>query len=107
MPDSKTMSEQFFDNLSKLDKDQKVFELAALFMKVPEIAYFIGMSPDELATIIKLHPENELSIAYHRGQMRTVIMLRFDCRRFAVSGSPDANKEMLQHLAEQKHSEHA
>ena len=101
------MSEQFFDSLSGLDKDQKVFELAALFMKVQDIAFFIGMNPEELASIIKLHPENPLSIAYHRGQMKTVIMLRFDARRFAVSGSPDANKEMLMHLSEQKHSENA
>ena len=76
-------------------------------MKVSEIAYFIGMKPDDLARIIKLHPEDPLSIAYHRGQLKTVIMLRFDARRYAVSGSPDANKEMLQHLSEQKYSENA
>lgn len=76
-------------------------------MKVDEIAFFIGKDPDELSKIIRLHPENPLSIAYHRGQMKTVIMLRFDARRYAVAGSPDANKEMLQHLSEQKMSEHA
>ena len=81
--------------------------MASLFMKVDEIAFFIGKDPDELSRIIRLHPENPLSIAYHRGQMRTVIMLRFDARRYAVAGSPDANKEMLQHLSEQKVSEHA
>ena len=101
------MSEKFFEDLSKLDEDQKVFELASLFMKVDEIAFFIGKAPDELSRIIRLHPEDPLSIAYHRGQMRTVIMLRFDARRYAVAGSPDANKEMLQHLSEQKVSEHA
>ena len=105
--ESNQTSEQFFDNLSKLDEDEKVFELASLFMKVPEIAYFIGMKPEELSKIIRLHPENPLSIAYHRGRLKTVVMLRFDVRRYAVSGSPDANKEMLQHLSEQKYSENA
>ena len=105
--ESKQTSEQFFDNLSKLDEDEKVFELASLFMKVSEIAYFIGMKPEELSKIIRLHPENPLSIAYHRGQLKTVVMLRFDVRRYAVSGSPDANKEMLQHFSEQKYSENA
>ena len=76
-------------------------------MKVSEIAYFIGMKPEELSKIIRLHPENPLSIAYHRGQLKTVVMLRFDVRRYAVSGSPDANKEMLQHFSEQKYSENA
>lgn len=101
----KPMSETFFDNLSKLDEDQKVFEMAALFMEVTDIAYFIGKKPEELANIIKLHPENPLSIAYHRGQLKTKIQLRFDARRYAVSGSPDANKEMLIHLSEQLTSE--
>lgn len=105
--ESRQTSEQFFEDLSKLDEDQKVFELASLFMKVDEIAFFIGIDPDELSKIIRLHPKNPLSIAYHRGQMKTVIMLRFDARRYAVAGSPDANKEMLQHLSEQKVSEHA
>lgn len=90
-----------------MDDDQKVFELASLFMKVSEIAYFIGMTPDEFSKLVRLHPENHLSISYHRGQLKTVIMLRFDARRFAVAGSPDANKEMLQHLSEQKYSENA
>lgn len=99
------MSETFFDNLSRLDEDQKVFELAALFMEVADIAYFIGKKPEDLAAIIKLHPENKLSIAYHRGQLKTKIQLRFDARRYAVSGSPDANKEMLIHLSEQLTSE--
>lgn len=101
------MSEKFFDKLSGLDKDQKVFELSALFMTVQDIAYFIGMNPDELATLIKLHPENELSIAYHRGQQKTKIQLRYDIRRYAESGSPDAIKEMLLYLAEQTNSENA
>ena len=101
------MSEKFFEDLSKLDKDQKVFELASLFMKIQDIAYFIGEKPEELAKTIKLHPSDPLAIAYHRGQLKTMIMLRFDARRFAVSGSPEANKEMLQHLAEQKYSENA
>ena len=105
--DSKPMSEKFFDRLSALDEDQKVFELASLFMKIQDIAYFIGKSPEELAKIIKLHPADPLAIAYHRGQLKTMIMLRFDARRYAVSGSPEANKEMLQHLAEQIYSENA
>lgn len=100
-------SEQFFNKLSGLDKDQKVFELASLFLKIEDIAFFIGMEPEELSKIIKLHPADELSIAYHRGQMRTMIMLRFDTRRYAFSGSPEANKEMLQHLSEQMYSENA
>lgn len=101
------MSEQFFDSLSGLDKDQKVFELAALFMTVQDIAFFIGMDPEGLATLIKLHPENELSIAYNRGKQKTKIQLRYDIRRYAESGSPDAIKEMLMHLAEQNNSENA
>ena len=84
-----------------MSKEEKVFELAWHFLKVQDIAYFIGMDPHELATIIKLHPENSLSIAYHRGQLKTVIMLRYDALNFAASGSPDALKEMLEHLTEQ------
>ena len=99
------MSEQFFNQLSGLDKDQKVFELAALFMTVQDIAFFIGMDPEELTTLIRLHPENELSIAYHRGQLMTKIQLRFDSKRYAESGSPEAIKEMLMHLSEQNNSE--
>lgn len=105
--ESKLTSEQFFNKLSGLDKDQKVFELASLFLKIEDIAFFIGMAPEELSNIIKLHPSDELSIAYHRGQMRTMIMLRYDTRRYALSGSPEANKEMLQHLSEQIYSENA
>lgn len=101
------MSEKFFDKLSGLDEDQKVFELASLFLKIQDIAYFIGKTPEELAKIIKLRPADPLAIAYHRGQLKTMIMLRFDARRYAVSGSPEANKEMLQHLAEQIYSENA
>lgn len=106
-PESKQMSETFYDNLSKLDEDQKVYELASLFLKIQDIAYFIGKDPQEFARIIKLHPADPLTIAYHRGQLKTVVMLRFDARRFAVSGSPEANKEMLQHLSEQIYSENA
>ena len=105
--ESKPMSEKFFEDLSKLDKDQKVFELASLFLKIQDIAYFIGEKPEELAKTIKLHPSDPLAIAYHRGQLKTMIMLRFDARRYAVSGSPEANKEMLQHLSEQIYSENA
>jgi hypothetical protein len=101
------MSERFFEKLSGLDEDQKVFELASLFLKIADIAYFIGKRPEELAKIIKLHPADPLSIAYHRGQLKTMIMLRYDARRYAVSGSPEANKEMLQHLSEQIYSENA
>lgn len=101
------MSEKFFDSLSGLDEDEKVFELSSLFMRIQDIAYFIGKTPEELAKIIKLHPSDPLAIAYHRGQLKTMIMLRFDVRRYAVSGSPDANKEMLQHLSEQIYSENA
>lgn len=100
-------SEEFFENLAGLDKDEKVFELASLFMEIKDIAYFIGMDPEELASLVKLHPENELSIAYHRGQLATKIKLRFDARRYAISGSPEANKEMLTHLSEQITSENA
>lgn len=99
------MSEKFYDDLTKLDKDQKIFELAALFFEIKDIAYFIGMDPEELASLVKLHPEHEYSIAYHRGQLKTKIILRFDARRYAVSGSPDANKEMLAHLIEQQTGE--
>lgn len=105
--ESKPMSERFFEKLSGLDEDQKVFELASLFLKIADIAYFIGKQPEELAKIIKLHPADPLSIAYHRGQLKTMIMLRYDARRYAVSGSPEANKEMLQHLSEQIYSENA
>ncbi len=102
---SKTTSETYFDNLTGLDKDQKVYELASLFMEVQDIAYFIGMTPDDLAKTIKYHPSDPLSIAYHRGQLKTKIMLRFDARNYAMSGSPEATKEMLEHLSQQLTSE--
>ena len=100
------MSEKFFEDLSKLDKDQKVFELASLFLKIQDIAYFIGEKPEELAKTIKLHPSDPLAIAYHRGKMKTEIMLRFDTNRFALAGSPEALKDMKEYLLKQNISEY-
>ena len=88
-----------------MDPDEKVFELSALFMEVQDIAKFIGMDAEDLANTVKYKPSDPLSIAYHRGRLMTKVMLRFDTRRYAVSGSPDANKEMLAHLSEQMTSE--
>lgn len=98
-------SEEFLEKLSASSDADIVRELAALFFEIPDIAFFLGMETEKLATIINLHPDDALSIAYREGQLRTKIMLRFDSRRYALTGSPEATKVMFQHLAEQIKSE--
>ena len=98
-------SQEFWQTLSKLNKEDKVFELAALFMEVGDIASFIGTTAEEFGNLLRLHPENTLAIAYARGRLKTKIMLRFDALKFAISGSPDATKEMMIHMIEQSQSE--
>ena len=74
-------------------------------MSVKDIAYYLGRSPEELQDIISNQPDDELTIAYRQGQMRTKIMLRYDALMFAISGSPDATKEMQEHYLQQVQSE--
>ncbi len=98
-------SEEFWEQLTALSDEDAVREMASLFFEVGEIASFIGMDPDEFASIIEYQPENILTKAYKQGKLKTKVLLRFDARRYALSGSPEATREMLTHLAEQTKSE--
>lgn len=98
-------SEQFWDHLSGLSKEDKVQALAMLLMEIADIAALTGYTAEELSALIRIHPEDPISIAYNRGKLKTKVMLRFDALRYAISGSPEATKEMLQHMVEQEQSE--
>lgn len=80
--------------------------LASLFFTTRQIADFIGKPYDDFVQIINHKPDDPLAIAYHRGKMKTEIMLRFDTNRFALAGSPEALRDMKEYLLKQNISEH-
>ena len=80
--------------------------LASLFFTTKQIAAFIGKPYDDFVQIINHNPDDPLAVAYHRGKMKTEIMLRFDTNRFALAGSPEALKDMKEYLLKQNISEY-
>ena len=101
------MSEQFFNQLSELTVEKQVEELSSLFFTISEIALFIGEDAETLRSVIMFNKDSEISKAYNRGKLRTRILLRFDSRKFALSGSPQAVQEMREYLSDQNIDENA
>lgn len=102
---SKTTSDLFLEDLIKSSKEEQVYKLASLFFTPEDIAFFVGLNPEEFKRRIKFSPEDSLVIAYRKGVMETEIKLRFDTHRYALSGSPEAINNMKDYLSKQKISE--
>ena len=102
---SKTTSDLFLEDLIKSSKEDQVYKLASLFFTPENIAFFVGLNPEEFKRRIKFSPEDSLVIAYRKGVMETEIKLRFDTHRYALSGSPEAINTMKDYLSKQKISE--
>lgn len=98
-------SEQFLTRLTESPLETQVEELAALFFTIGEIADFTGLDEDNLREIIM--SGEGIAKAYRRGKLRTVVMLRFDARNYALHGSPQAAAEMKEYLADQTIHENA
>ena len=108
LPDkSKMTSEELLDYLTGLSNEEKIQELASLFFTIGEIALFIDMDEESLRSKIKYEKQSKESIAYRKGVMSTNIKLRFDTRRFAIAGNPQAEEEMKQYYTRQKLAENA
>ena len=98
-------SEMFLEDLIRLSKEDQVEKLASLFFAPEDIAFFVGLNPEEFKRRIKFSPEDALVIAYRKGVMETEIKLRFDTHRYALSGSPEAINSMKDYLSKMKISE--
>jgi hypothetical protein len=92
--------------LQELSEPELVEELASLFLTVQEIEDILSFDRDYLRLEIQ-NPNSDFGRAYRRGVARTKIQLRFDTRKFAVLGSPQAMKDMLDNLSDQIMSENA
>lgn len=80
--------------------------LASLFFTAKQIADFIGIPHEDFIRNLNHEPDDSLTLAYHRGKMKTEIQLRFDNLRFALAGSPQALEDMKNYLLKQNISEH-
>lgn len=102
---SKQTSKASYNQLIESSETEKVETMASLFFTTKQIAAFIGMKHSDFQRIINYDAENPISVAYHRGKMKTEIILRFDSLKFAMSGSPQALEEMKDLLIQQNLSE--
>ena len=92
--------------LIKSSEAEKVETLASLFFTTKQIAAFIGKPVEEFKRLLQYKPADPLTVGYNRGKMQTEVMLRFDTKRFALAGSPEALKDMKEYLLKQNISEH-
>lgn len=99
-------SAELYEMLIKSSEAEKVETLASLFFTTKQIAAFIGKPIDDFVRVLNHKPNDPLTLAYHRGKMKTEIILRFDTNRFALAGSPEALKDMKEYLLKQNISEH-
>lgn len=99
------MSELYLENLAGLSEEDQVRELASLFFTPREIADFIGIDADKFISDLQFEPDNNMVKAYRKGVAETKIKLRFDTKRFALAGSPDAANSMKDYLSKQQLSE--
>lgn len=102
---SKTMSEEYLENLQELSNEEQIYELASLFFTPVEIADFVGLAVDDFISLIKFVPDDPYAVAYRKGVMDTRIKLRFNTKRFALSGSPEAINSMRDYHSKQSISE--
>ncbi|MBP9994071.1 MAG: hypothetical protein KBT67_03895 [bacterium] len=100
-------SEQFLESLTGLSEQEKISELSSLFFTISEIALFLDFNEEEFRRQVLFEKDSWMSKAYYKGIMRTTIKMRFDTRRFALAGSPQAEEEMRQFLTRQKLEEDA
>ena len=98
-------SRESYDRLTESSDEEKVETLAALFFTTAQIAAFVGMTKETLTRTLQDEPESPITKAYRRGKMRTEILLRMDTARFALAGSPEAMRDMKEHLIRQNISE--
>ncbi len=99
-------SAELYEKLINSSEAEKVETLASLFFTTQQIAAFIGKPVEEFKQILQYKPDDPLAIGYNRGKMQTEVMLRFDTKRFALAGSPEALKDMKEYLLKQNISEH-
>ena len=99
-------SAELYEMLIKSSEAEKVETLASLFFTTKQIAAFIGKPLETFVQTLNHKPEDPLTLAYHRGKMKTEIILRFDTNRFALAGSPEALRDMKEYLMKQNISEH-
>ena len=85
---------------------QQVEEYASLFLKVDEIALLLNIDYEEFRREIK-SKSSDISKAYYRGKLKTMIELRKQTLEFAQKGSPQAEAAMLDFLSKQNLSENA
>lgn len=102
---SKTMSEEYLEKLIGSSKEEQIYELASLFFTPVEIADFVGLKVNDFISLIKYTPDDPYAVAYKKGVMDTRIKLRFDTKRFALSGSPEAVNSMKDYHSKQSISE--
>lgn len=102
----KQTSEQLYETLIKSSKAEKVETLASLFFTTKQIAAFVGIPHEDFVRTLNHNPDDPLAIAYHHGKMKTEILLRFDTKKFAIAGSPQALEDMKAFLLKQNISEH-
>lgn len=100
-------SEEFLQNLIALSDEEKVSELSSLFFTISEIAVFLDINEEDFRQKVLFEKDSWQSKAYYKGIMRTTIRMRYDTRRFALAGSPQAEEEMKQFLTRQKLEEDA
>ncbi len=100
-------SEEFLQNLTALSDEEKVSELSSLFFTISEIAVFLDINEEDFRQKVLFEKDSWQSKAYYKGIMRTTIRMRYDTRRFALAGSPQAEEEMKQFLTRQKLEEDA
>lgn len=102
---SKPISEIYLENLQESSKEEQVYELASMFFSPSEIADYVGLDCNEFIENIKYSKHDAYADAYRRGVMDTRIKLRFDTKRFALSGSPEAVNSMKDYHSKQSISE--
>jgi len=99
------MSEEYLEKLQELSKEEKIYQLASMFFSPSEIADYVGLDCNEFIENIKYTKYDSYADAYRRGVMDTRIKLRFDTKRFALSGSPEAINSMKNYYSKQSISE--
>jgi hypothetical protein len=83
------------------EKCKEIEEYASLLFSIKEISDLVHMSEIELRGAIQ-HRDSELSQAYHRGKMKTVVMVRKQEIELAKLGSPVAIELMQGYMLSQK-----
>ena len=73
-----------------------------MFFSPSEIADYVGLDNNEFISNIRYSHNDPYAAAYKKGVMNTKIQLRFDTKRYALSGSPEAINTMRDYMSKQK-----